>query len=204
MRKIRVVALSSLTATLLAGSAHAADYYPPPNGQYLANIYNWMGPYVGANFGYKWDNLTNSGAAPGGVAGGLHAGINWQYGQLVFGGETDAQLADDTGTFANYKFSNPWFGTVRGRGGIAMNNILFYGTLGLAYGRGRIDIGSVGSGNIHTGWTAGGGLEVGLTEHFSVRAEYLYIDLGPEFYNVTATSNGLTSNILRFGLTYRF
>src|SRR6267142_496513 len=42
-------------------------------------------------------------------------------------------------TFAAWKFSNPWFGTLRGRAGYAMNNVLLYATFGLAYGGGSIE-----------------------------------------------------------------
>ncbi len=38
------------------------------------------------------------------------------------------------------EFSNPWFGALRGRIGFAMNNILFYGTLGIALGTVRLDV----------------------------------------------------------------
>ena len=93
---------------------------------------------------------------------------------------------------------------MRARGGFALNNILFYGTLGLAYGRGHVDIGSLGD-NPHGGWTGGGGLEVGLTwPNWSVKAEYLYIDLTGESHVLTGTSNALTSNLVRFGVNYRF
>jgi outer membrane immunogenic protein len=74
----------------------------------------------------------------------------------------------------------------------------------LAYGRGHVDIGSVGENNLHGGWTAGGGLEVGLTQNWSVKAEYLYIDLTSETYGLTLNSNALTSNLVRFGVNYRF
>ena len=77
---------------------------------------------------------TNSSTDPSGIAGGLQAGYNWQNGQFVFGGETDLQFSGADDTFAPWKFSNPWFGTLRARAGYAMNNILFYGTAGLAYG----------------------------------------------------------------------
>jgi outer membrane immunogenic protein len=202
-RLIGAMAAMALTAT----AAGAADVYrgPPPYAPAPVPYgYSWMGPYVGANLGYEWGSLSNSGAKPNGVAGGFQGGYNWQFGQFVVGGETDIQLSDSNDVFANYKFSNPWFGTVRGRGGFALNNILFYGTLGLAYGRGHVDIGSVGENNLHTGWTAGAGMEVGLTPNWSVKAEYLYIDLGSESYGLTLTNNGLTSNLLRFGVNYRF
>jgi outer membrane immunogenic protein len=201
--------LATVVTALMASAANAADVYgsPPPyapSPMPVAYGYRWMGPYVGANFGYQWGSLSNSGANPSGVAGGFQGGYNWQFGQFVIGGEADIQLSDSNDVFANYKFSNPWFGTVRGRGGFALNNILFYGTLGLAYGRGHVDIGSVGESNLHVGWTAGAGLEVGLNPNWSVKAEYLYIDLTSESYGLTLTSNALTSNLLRFGVNYRF
>jgi outer membrane immunogenic protein len=196
--------IGAALATPAIGTAAAADFYKAPPAPYVSSGYSWMGPYVGANFGYQWGDLTNSGARPSGIAGGGQAGYNWQYGQFVVGGETDLQFSDSNDVFANYKFSNPWFGTLRGRAGLAMNNILFYGTLGLAYGRGHIDLNGLSEDNMHVGWAGGGGLEVGLTQNWSVRAEYLYIDLSSEGYVLTGANNGLQSNLVRFGVNYRF
>ena len=64
----------------------------------------------------------------------VSSAYNWQSGQFVYGVEADLQASGADDTFAAYKFSNPWFGTVRGRVGYAFNNILLYGTLGLAFG----------------------------------------------------------------------
>jgi outer membrane immunogenic protein len=166
--------------------------------------WNWIGPYMGANVGYQWGSLSNSGAKPSGIAGGFQGGYNWQFGQIVTGWEADIQLSDANDVFANYKFSNSWFGTVRGRGGFAFNNMLLYGTLGLALGRGHVDLGGVSEDNLHIGWTTGVGLEVGVTPNWSVKAEYLFIDLANDNYVLTHTSNGLTSNVVRFGANYRF
>ncbi len=123
-----------MTAT--GGAATAADlprgpapYYPPPS-----SVYNWTGPYAGLNLGYEWGKVTNSNLEPGGIAGGGQLGYNWQTGQFVLGVETDIQASGADDTFAPYKFSNPWFGTLRGRAGFAINNVLLYGTFGLAYG----------------------------------------------------------------------
>ena len=79
----------------------------------------WQGPYVGANLGYQWGGINNNSANPNGVAGGVQAGYNVQYGQFVFGGETDVQVSGANDTFAPWKFSNPWFGTLRARAGVA-------------------------------------------------------------------------------------
>ena len=134
--KNKILAISVVAAAAAAGSAGAADlprgptpYYSPPPA-----VYNWTGLYGGLNLGYEWGKVTNSSADPSGVAGGGQIGYNWQSGQFVFGGEADIQISGADDTFAPYKFSNPWFGTVRGRAGYAINNILFYGTFGLAYG----------------------------------------------------------------------
>src|SRR5208283_3726253 len=99
-------------------------------------------------------------------------------------------------TFATWKFYNPWFGTLRGRAGYAMNNVLLYGTLGIAYGGGKIQSGAFEETNTHFGWTAGGGIEVGLTRNWSVKAEYLYVDLSDQRYFLFGNNNvGFESNI---------
>ena len=117
----------------LSSAAIAADNYAlcTPRGPAATS---WQGPYVGANLGYQWGGVSNNAASPSGIAGGVQAGYNVQFGQFVFGGETDLQLSSADDTFAPWKFSNPWFGTLRARAGFAMSNVLFYGTVGLAYG----------------------------------------------------------------------
>ena len=60
----------------------------------------------------------------------------------MFGVEADLQGSAADDTFAAYKFANPWFGTIRGRAGYAMNNVLIYLTGGFAYGGGRVDLGA--------------------------------------------------------------
>ena len=130
---------------------------------------------------------------PSGVAGGLQAGYNVQCGQFVFGGETDLQLSDADDRFAPWKFSNPWFGTLRGRAGIALNNMMFYGTVGLAYGTLRAQNMLTGVSESHTsaGWAGGAGMEVALMGNWTARAEYLYVDLATVHSCLTGTNNGL-------------
>jgi outer membrane immunogenic protein len=190
---------------VLAADAGAADF---PRGPYTVSAplspYSWAGPYLGANLGYQWGATTNNPTKPVGIMGGAQAGYNWQTGRFVFGSEGDLQLSAAGDRFAPWQFSNPWFGTLRGRIGVAMNNILFYGTLGIALGTVRLDLANLGESKTHSGWTGGLGMEVGLTPHWSVRAEYLYVDLADRNYAITGTINGLDSNILRLGVNYRF
>jgi outer membrane immunogenic protein len=200
--------LASVAAASLAGAAFAADLPRGPTPYYSspapATGFSWAGWYVGGNVGYEWANVPGSSANPKGVAGGLQGGYNWQWGQFVLGGETDLQLTGADDTFAPWKFSNPWFGTLRARAGYAMNNILLYGTFGLAYGNLKAE--NTGASETHTmaGWAGGAGMEVGLTPNWSARVEYLYMDLGNRTFAITGNNLGLHSNYLRFGVNYHF
>jgi outer membrane immunogenic protein len=196
---------AAVACALAAAPALAADL--PRNGPYVAapyGVYNWTGFYAGLNLGYEWGSVTNTGLSPGGVAGGVQGGYNWQTGNFVFGAETDLQLSAASDSVGAFKFSNPWFGTLRGRAGYAINNILFYATGGFAYGAGTAELFGLSETHTSIGWTVGGGMEVGLTPRWSVKAEYLYVDLSAQNYALTGVSHEIQSNVLRFGGNYRF
>jgi outer membrane immunogenic protein len=174
-----------------------APYAPPPP-------YRWTGPYVGFNLGYQWGDISNNPTSPSGIAGGIQAGYNWQFGNLVLGVETDINLSGASDTFAPWQFSNPWFGTLRGRLGYAVNNFMIYGTGGLAYGGIQAEVLGLTESKTRTGWTVGGGAEVGLTPAWSVKLEYLYMSFADSGYWLTQTNNGFDSSLVRFGVNYRF
>jgi outer membrane immunogenic protein len=210
--KARIGAAAALLTAAGSSAAMAADvarsphpyYSPPAYAPASLSSYSWIGPYIGVNVGYQWGRITSVRAHPHGVAGGLHGGYSWQSGQFVFGGETDLQLSAAEDTFAPWKFSNPWFGTLRGRAGIALNNILLYGTGGLAYGGLRAEASGLAAALTHFGWAAGLGMEVGFTQNISARAEYIYVDLQDRAYNLVGAQTGFESSLLRFGVNYRF
>ena len=205
-KKKTILALAVASVALSSGAAVAADIMrgPTPYYQTPSSLYSWRGPYLGLNGGYQWGKITDSVLEPSGLLGGLQGGYNWQFGDFVVGGETDIQLTGANDTFAPWKFSNPWFGTLRARAGYALNNILFFGTFGLAYGGIDGQLGTLDETQTHVGWTGGLGMEVGLTPNWSAKVEYLYMDLGNRPYTVTGGSNGFQTNILRFGINYRF
>jgi outer membrane immunogenic protein len=191
-----VFAAAVAAFALASSAANAADAL----GRY------WQGPYVGANLGYQWSGVSGSGTDPSGIVGGAQLGHNWQFGQFVLGGETDIQFSDANDKFAAWKFSNPWFGTLRARAGVTMSNLLFYGTVGLAYG--SLEVENIGSGvtesRVSTGWTGGAGVEAALMGNWSARAEYLYVDFGDRSFALTGGTHGLDSHILRVGVNYHF
>ena len=204
MRKTIYIAAAALV--LSSGVAYAADlqrpgYYAP--APVAPAAFNWVGMYAGVNLGYQWGSVSSVPVDPAGVVGGAQLGYNWQSGQFVYGLETDIQISGADDTFAPWKFSNPWWGTLRGRAGYAWNSFLFYGTAGLAYGDIEGQRGGLSEDKVQLGWTAGLGTEVALNPKWSAKAEYLYVDLGERNFSIVG-STGFTSSVFRLGVNYRF
>ena len=177
-----------------------------------------------------------------GFIGGAQAGYNYQINTVVVGVETDIQFSNINGTMTTPSTFLPalvspatftesetlsWFGTARGRiGFLPMSNLLLYGTGGLAYG--RVNTTSLfhfdtapfvaysgSAAQTKAGWTLGGGAEWALDRSWSVKAEYLYYDLGT--INVTGLppvlgpipfatqlSQKVTGSIAKFGVNFMF
>lgn len=205
--KKTIFAVTLTAAVAASGAALAADLPRSPAPYYApaqSGLYNWGGAYAGLNLGYEWGKVTNSAVEPSGVAGGGQIGYNWQSGQFVFGVETDVQFSGADDTFAPFKFSNPWFGTLRGRAGAAFNNVLLYATLGLAYGSLKGEIPGLDETRTEVGWAGGIGAEYGFNPNWSARVEYLYMDLASRGFSITSTDNGLHASMLRLGINYHF
>lgn len=171
--------------------------------------------------------------------GGLQAGANVQMGGIVLGIEADGSFADMKGdhTF-RMDFDSDWavkskidtFGTVRGRFGFVTGPVLFYGTAGLAWGRvetdmqtisitGPVVMSELSSKQWHVGWTAGAGAEWRISPNVSIKAEYLFVDLGSadhdprglayagtpmQFEHSEKMKLDLDMHIARVGLNYTF
>jgi outer membrane immunogenic protein len=205
--KTSIMAATVAGVVAASGAALAADIPRGPSPYYAPapmSVFNWRGPYAGLNLGYEWGKVTNTGIDPSGIAGGAQFGYNWQSGQFVLGGETDIQASSADDTFAPYKFSNPWFGTLRARAGYAMSNMLFYVTGGLAYGDVTGELNSLDETKTEVGWTGGLGMEVGFASNWSAKVEYLYMDLGDRAFSITGVNNGFQGSLLRFGVNYHF
>ena len=174
--------------------------------------------------------------------GGGQAGVNVQSGRLVYGLEVDVQsfklggartgTANDPVNLGNVirvgtAFDTDWLFTARSRfGWTVAPNILLYGTGGVAAtelsARNSIASSLTGAQGAasHTGrvigWTLGGGAEWALDRHWTLRAEYLYLDFGNVTTNASvsdsatsfpsnlATTVNLTARIARAGVNYKF
>lgn len=219
-------------AALVATAAVAADvppsrYIPPPRAPAYVPFFSWNGFYVGINAGYGWgrSQWTNAGTgastgsfnADGALVGGT-AGYNLQMGSFVFGAETDIGWSGMKGTSTaaicgtQCETSNQWLGTLRGRLGYAMDRVMPYATVGLAYGglEGSRAAATPGFSTTVIGWTAGGGLEYAFASgNWSAKLEYLYVDFGSATCDAvcsgtTAFDVDFHSHALRAGLNYKF
>jgi outer membrane immunogenic protein len=207
MNRIVLGAVALIAAGSMA-SAQAADLSYGSRAPYTVNqpptMYSWAGPYLGGNIGWAWGSVDNNPTNPSGLAGGVQGGYNWQTGPWVLGVEGDLQVTGASDTFAPWKFSNPWFGTVRGRAGYAFGNVLFYGTAGLAFGELRGETYGLSETHTNAGWTAGVGAEFGFAPNWSAKLEYLFVDLADSNFSITRLSNGYQFGVVRAGVNYHF
>jgi len=200
-----VLGAVALTTVIGSSAAQAADLsYRSPAPYQPLNMYSWAGPYLGGNLGWDWGSVANNPTRPSGFVGGAQAGYNFQTGPWVFGIEGDIQGTGASDTFAPWKFSNPWFGTVRGRAGYAVNNILFYGTAGLAFGELSGQTFGLTESHTNAGWTVGLGAEFGFAPNWSAKVEYLFVDLNNSNFVITGAQNGYQFGVLRAGVNYHF
>ena len=209
------------------------------------SAYNWSGIYAGASVGRVGYNLSAEFADPvfgssqaKGFLGGVQAGFNKQSGGFVVGMEVDLSLsngrADNRRTVSgkydyltmsgsgNLESGLANLGTVRARVGYAMDNILFYGTAGYAFGRQRLEMSGPITGtfngttvtasqagttsNTMSGWAVGAGVEYAFAKGISLKAEYMRVHFTPStFFAGTWAATETTTNLtlVRSGLNFR-
>lgn len=146
---------------------------------------------------------------PVGVIGGVQFGANYQAGAWVLGvegtfawsnvsGSATAVSPLVAGDSVRSTSALHWLATATGRIGYAFNTVLIYAKGGGAWADVEYFqdvIGSTGGffpttavistqsiGDTRNGWTAGAGVEYGLTEHVSARLEYDFVDFGSKTY----------------------
>jgi outer membrane immunogenic protein len=198
--------------------------------------YDWTGPYVGINAGGTLGTSSQTQMLPpfsstgsfdlrGGLVGGS-AGFNVQVGRTVFGlaGDIDWVSSKGSTTCRAGAFvcstATDYLATARALAGIAVqSNLVGYVTVGAAFG--GIDqsfspplLGNNGATNNRVGWTAGGGVQYAFwtpwSSNWSIKFEYLYVDLGTFSCPVACsgiagqtTNIRLWENVFRTGINYR-
>ena len=196
---------------IMVVQASGADFSVP---KYTPGLFSyWTGAYLGVHGGWGW---TTPGLDASGVFGGSQIGYNYQIGSFVLGVEGDGAFAHFSQTVDGPGFSIPasmgfdedGLTSLRGRFGVAFNNVLFYGTAGGGWGHGRISgttLGVMGSGEAwQTGWTAGGGIEYAIVPNWSVKLEYLHYGLGSATYFGALNTGAINVETVKVGVNYLF
>jgi outer membrane immunogenic protein len=148
-----------------------------------------------------------------GYVAGIYGGWNVQMGNIVLGLEGDIQYSDFSNStdiagapggadinpngVTELEFDVGYYGTVRGRVGWAWERLMVYATAGGALGSVNFDrdyrVGNnllqADASNTRYGWAAGAGVEFALDEFWTVRGEYMRVDLGSDTFN-TSYSDG--------------
>ena len=181
------------------------------------------GPLGGVQFGYNWQPARQ-------WIAGIEADFDWS--DL----KNSASVSNPPGGVTLVQNSNQrldWFGTLRGRFGYLLTDqLLVFGTAGLAYGETKASANIVNSGalgfndgvignatlfcpgftnclaasqsRVSAGWTAGGGAEYAISKNLTLRVEYLHIDLGTQNLTLVAVppSTGNAFALAKFNNAY--
>lgn len=250
---IRGLLISTASSVALAATAFAANAQPLASPPVFSWTGLYAGLNAGASFGnfnktnfyegapFAWNSTRASG-----FSGGGQIGFNYQFrNNLVLGFETDFQGSTLRGNYGDrarsYSYDDgegdfgsgsslrtsesdlEWWGTVRGRLGYAVGDILPYITGGFAYGRihNSSTYSASGSGcysgcegsysyshfyghsssGVVPGWTVGASLEYVLTHNLTFKAEYLFTELESwDHYwnNDQATTQAPSYRFIRF------
>ena len=221
----------------LGGAAGGSDHASIPSGQ---STYFAPSDLTDIGSASKQDLATT------GITGGIQGGYNYMLGNVVLGAELDVNAFPQSGSsnptqrytccagfggdnFFNVRttVSTDWLVTARPRIGYAFDRFLPYVTGGLAV----TDLSAkfrftdafdsaqerAQASAIKLGWTAGFGFEFGVTQNWTIKAEYLYVNFGKIFAtgvmsipSIPSTSvlfsnyADLHSNIGRVGVNYKF
>jgi len=172
-----------------------------------------------------------------GFLGGLYGGYNYQINQFVVGVDGDytwgtlngslTKVATD-GDVANHTDHIDWIATATGRFGYAWDNWLLFAKGGWAWagfdGNNQVISGTTGASlaydyasETRDGWTVGGGVEWGFSQHASFKLEYDYVGFETANFNVTSNhfvapvvsgqfARSATSNLnmVKGGLDFRY
>ena len=228
--------MASYRKSLLLATASglaATGYTETPAAALDNSAANWIGWYVGLNAGWtqhKASETDVNGWGVGGIGGasyvmpffssksttleiGGQGGYNWQYGNIVLGGEADIEWV---GAISRLNPAGPgllfcgpcavsatneldWMTSFRGRAGFAFNNFLVFGTAGIAlaqiddhWGYGpTVPVGKITPfsdtqfrlNDLRSGFIYGGGIEARIIDNWSVRGEVMFVNFGSQ--NIT-------------------
>src|SRR5258708_25215690 len=217
------------------GTPFQGSFPNTPAGLIDARLNGYQGPTVG-----PFNVSSGSNSASGWLAG-AQIGYNYQIKNWVLGVEGEASWTSLKGSnkdpsYANINQSQTDFvGILGGRIGYAWDRVLLYGKAGGAWANDKYSVFSgktftVGNGSPapvtvtsgtlvdaatvnRFGYMLGAGVEYALTPHWSVKAEYEYLDFGRQRTTLTPTTTIVSPfdedirqriQIAQIGVNYKF
>lgn len=202
----------------------------------VAAPFSWTGLYVGAHAGWgqaDFDFHTSVTTTPNQKSdswfGGGQVGYSLQRGNFVLGVEADLSFGDlqdsvNDGNYITQDTDIKAFGSARARFGYSLGRVLPYVTGGLGWAHvtagehcppgvqfghcSRVGAYDADDTQTYFGWALGGGVEIALDQNWSVKAEYLHMDLGSEWFNLAPSASprapDLEMDTFKVGVNYRF
>jgi outer membrane immunogenic protein len=207
---------------------------------------NFGGFYVGGNVGWKyyehkWKDKDNYGAgflldtdgseSDNSWTAGVQTGYNWQFHCAVWGIQADWNWtnADASSDYSNNAFlpffgsnlnvssTEKWYGTLRTRSGLVVDNLLLYVTGGLAWARFDRDLTytatsplfgfaatqSYDASRTRLGFAVGAGTEWALSQNWSINSEFLYMAFEKDDTSF-ACSTAATCGFFPVGAPFRY
>jgi outer membrane immunogenic protein len=238
MKRLSAIAIGLVAATSLGGTAMAADLTEPVpedfdwTGPYIGAHAGWGwidldGKYDTSDIEDGEDDFVDDDNGKFDLddddfLAGLQIGYNWQVDHFVLGVEGDISFGDWHDHLSNsddeeVSFDTNTLITLRARAGLAFDNLMVYATAGGAWtdtefkaSDGIADNGERDLDDI--GLVVGGGAELAVDEHWSVRAEglYYYFDEKEDIQSLTSDTDPddfIRLNdivVARVGLNFRF
>ncbi|MCP1915699.1 outer membrane immunogenic protein [Bradyrhizobium elkanii] len=210
----------------IAAAALAVSLAPLPSfADDLPTAVDWSGFYIGTAGGYgRISSVPDLDQMSGGFGGG-QVGYNHQIVRIVLGVEVDGFSGSISGS---QSYLGGWtvedgkidaLVSARGRVGIALEQLMVYGTAGAAFARDKLSITGhrgigfpggpgtyvVKSTQWHNGYVIGGGLEYAFNRSWSGKVEYQFTHLAAETYFVGSNPWGdFDLATVRAGINYRF
>ncbi len=220
MKTIPFLKMTSVIVCLVASNITAAH----------AN--KWHGFYAGGMVGLESIDLDTIGTSnlasltssvsQDSFTGDLYAGYNIPVGSLLFGveghigyGGTDTSIdLLNNSDLISFNVQNNFTAGLRGRVGVLWNDLLLYGTGGVAYSNLSLDLNTTFSGTQTSlnktdnvmGYSFGAGAELMVLNSFILRAEYLFTDYDALDFSSIADSGSATTSTHDFkvGVALKF
>lgn len=220
MNRFTLLATAAALTLVAAPAAQAADllitqpapaFYDTPSASGA-----WEGAYIGLFGGYGFGSIDDSvdqdyGLEDNelGLSGwlvGATAGANFALGSgIVAGVAGDVAWSNISGEYEGFDYNVDWTGSLRGLVGVDAGVFMPYVTAGVAFANGTASDGIETDSQLHTGWTAGIGTQVAVTDNLSLDVQYRFSDYGSKIYDLSDNDDvKLTTNAVTAGLNWKF